>query len=210
MYVGSTHSTRKIVHTQQCHYVSKTNPKWKVYFHTLQEANMAGYTLCNYCASMGKFYYRQKFQVDAYCREHDLRIFIHDNHLYVLSKDETTWRLVLTKSCRTVFLYHENFKNIRYTRKYQPYWHRSFHYQNISSQNILTCREYIVGHDDFIEKTPVKINPIPNVLPKIKKGKKKKKLSPHSKQKRKEGIRRTLTLIENLTDDYRIPKAAQL
>lgn len=72
----------------------------------------------------------------------------------------------------------------------------------------MTCLEYIVEHDDFIEKTPVKINPILSVLPKIKKGK--KKLSPHSKQKRKEGIRRTLTRIENLTDDYRIPKAAQL
>ena len=202
MFTGSTHSNRKVVHTAHCWHMKRMNPDWQISFPTLGEALAAGYSVCGCCSRMGKHYYREKFQIDRYCKAHGLQHFIRDGRLYIISKEDTVWRIVQGgKSKDAFFLQHENFKGARYIRRNVPYWDRKFHSQRVRKESITEYLEYIEGHDEYVAAAPISERPR---SPKVKKP------NPHSRSQRRKGIFRTLSMIESLTSDYRVPKAAQL
>ena len=148
MFYSSRNSKNKVFHYQTCQYAKRLSPERRIAFYTINEAKAAGYSHCSCCSVIGRQYRRCRKDVMSFCAEHGFIHFFHDGELYVISADDTAWRICcdLKKGKKKVLL-HESKDHVLYERRGKPYTERKYHVQNTKSTDIMGYLVYILGHD---------------------------------------------------------------
>lgn len=207
MVYCSTVGRKKVFHNAGCRCVSRIKECNKRVFKTKEEARAAGYTECSCCSIMGKHYNKERNAVEAFCKEHSIQHFYYDNVLYFISSEDTAWKIVQGgKSSTAFFLYHESIKGQMYVRRNTSYLNRKYHSQKVRRRSILAYLEYILAHDVYMKG---KEYVIPDRKFSSSGSKKAKKAAKKEKKiQRKKSIKRTIWLINNLSESYIVPHTA--
>lgn len=148
MLYGSRISKKKVFHYGDCSYSKRISTKNRLYFATTLEARSQGYTQCPCCNRIPMEYRKNMMQITDFCDEHDLWPILKDDELFVISKDDTAWRIRMKgDGSKGKQLLHESKLHVKYDRKKTRYENRKYHIQEIPSSNIIGYLCYIYKHD---------------------------------------------------------------
>ncbi len=148
MFLASNNSKNRVFHYGSCRYVKRIGSASIVWFYTAEQAKGAGFIPCSCCSIIGKQYLKEKKEVSAFCSEHGYKHFMYAGELYVISADDTAWRITYSDDKdRSRVLFHESKRNAPINRTAVPYPERDYHDQNVRKTNILGYLAYIHRHD---------------------------------------------------------------
>lgn len=179
-YFYNVNSSRKVLHVDNCRYLSSAKCQEFGEKHSVKKALNQGFVLCKHCFLIENRF-KSKYGT-AYCK---------NNYKYVCSDncvDITTgkgeWKIVYAKKSPELVLYHKN-KEVRDTDCFSRI--RGYHYQDVSNFEFSDIIDYICSHDGKIHLPPPKGS-------KRYKGYQKKM----KKQERQAAINNVLHLIDSL------------
>lgn len=157
MYVASGGSPEQVFHDERCGYVKCIREKNKVYFRTRQEALDNGYNFCFCCSPLMKQFRKEERTLGHVCDENDLEMKVNYNNetLDVTSK-VSKWKITYDEAQSELVLYHKNC--------YQgnvPCQFTGYHPQHVRRKDFYSMFSYIVKHDAFRKKHPVKAKGAP-------------------------------------------------
>ena len=194
MFYYSKNCKGKIVHYAHCCY-SKMIEKQNIgYFSTLEEAQAAGYRVCNRCAPIRRFIRGEEKAINEYCQQNGMLYYLEDGCI-IVKTPHSAWKIIIVgKSRKHIFLYHRNTHNSNEKSTVPGY-----HCQSVRKNTVLEYMEYIVAHEEYRYKKPLAPKK-QSVTPPPQKGTKRwRKEQKHLQHvQRKENIRHTLYLIELL------------
>lgn len=148
MYFSSRNSKRRIFHNDTCRYAKRFQPENRINFYTMEEACNAGFVPCNYCSVIGRQYMSSRQEIDKFCEEHGYSHFMHSGELYVISSDDTAWRITYSgEKGAPRALFHESKRQAPINRSAVPYTERKYHDQDVQKTSIMGYLVYIHKHD---------------------------------------------------------------
>lgn len=148
MLYGSRISKKKVFHYGDCLYAKRIAFKNKTCFESVEEANNHGYTQCPCCSRIPAEYSKNRKSIQAFCTKYRMKSVLMDDELYIISKDDTAWRIGMKgDGSKEKKLLHESKRHVSYNRKKTPYKKREFHVQDIPSTSITGYLSYIRNHD---------------------------------------------------------------
>lgn len=193
MYIGTKSHGKKIFHHPQCAYVSRIRGKNKVFFYAQGEAREKGYRICNCCSRMGKYYRKEKNQIQDFAKKNRMKIWLYDGSVY-LETEVAPWKIIAAGQQHKMFLYHGNHERYENLNKKNGMIQYHYHSQNDArSKSILGYMNYIVRHDRWREEIKDEYKRLP------KNTKKQRELYNHKKKRaRRNAIHYVHNLIEKL------------
>lgn len=148
MLYGSRISKEKVFHYGNCSYSKRISTKNRLFFTSVTEAKAMGYTQCPCCNRIAAEYRKNMREITDFCDEHDLWPILRDDELYVISKDDTAWRIRMKgDGSKGKQLLHENKLHEKYDRRTTKYADRQYHDQQIRGSSIIGYLGYIYRHD---------------------------------------------------------------
>lgn len=196
MFYYSKKSSKKILHSEECGHIQRTQLSDMGYFGSLDEAYEKGYRLCRHCSKLDRAFRKENDDIVKLSMKYALRIFRHKKFIGVESKDGL-WKIVLSDIGHKFELYHQN----TYEKKTDSESRISgYHLQNISKGTIHGFLQYIGEHDDYRSVHPIEIKPPKKQKAPPLKGTKRyrKQQNKIARYERKRSIARVLDLIDNL------------
>ena len=150
MVYCSINSRKRVYHTEDCWYTKRTKEKNRTTFNNPGLAEEAGYEPCSCCCQIGQQYRKERRAVQGFCSENGYKHFLRHGELYVISDEDTAWRIV-PKGATPVFLilYHESLGGVHYSREKTDYADRTFHQQKVFKTSVYDYLEYIKSHDAY-------------------------------------------------------------
>lgn len=200
--IGSTRSSRHVVHYAHCRILAKIPADRRKQFDHMGKAKEAGYHLCKYCAAIDRFYKPVMERAQTYCHETGLICVLHHGVLHIRSKHDF-WRIAIEEVSGKPALYHRN-KMRRKGKKEATI--DDYHRQMSQSHKILVLLRLIADHDQYVDKQEAMTKQkeqekksIPGYTPPARHSKKGRKLArKEKKQKKRSQIARTLAIIDEL------------
>ena len=148
MLYGSRKSRKKVFHFGDCRYAMQISSNNLIVFSTAHEATSLGYKQCPCCSRIPAEFKKLEANIACFCKKHNFKAFLSDDELYVISWDDTAWRICMVgDGTKQKQLLHESRKHVNYNRKKTPYHKREFHVQDIPSTSITGYLAYIRNHD---------------------------------------------------------------
>lgn len=149
MYIGTKSHGKKIFHHVQCTYVSRMKDKNKVFFYLQGEAREKGYRICNCCSHMGKYYRKEKSQIQQFAKKHRMKVWLYDGAVY-LETEVAPWKIIVNGNRHKMFLYHGNHERYENLKKKNGLMQHHYHFQNdVKCKSILDYMNYVVRHDSW-------------------------------------------------------------
>ena len=212
-------SRSKIVHYKKCVYKKRIAEHNIIELDSIDAAKAMGYRVCKCCTPVSKVAKRESVAIKEYCSNHDINYFIEDNQVQIKGPS-SEW--IFTINCENkATLYHRNTCGDT----------SAYHKQNFKEKSLLSALKYIVEHDAYRKANPIKkpvrvakaytdpfyyffgqtsqsmidSKPVKKNGNWVRiKGTKKynKKLKREKEQKRRDGIRTVLALIDGLSTAY--------
>ena len=150
MFVASENSRSRTFHTPDCAYAKRIKEENRRTFATTKEARSKGFRFCPFCCRIGRQYRKDRTEIDGFCRQHGFTHFMDDGEMYIISGNDTAWRLRTTGSYdKGMLLLHESKTGAPYDRKVTAYADREYHAQRIPVTSIMGYLVYIRDHDEL-------------------------------------------------------------
>ncbi len=148
MLFGSRNSKKKLFHYGCCRYSKRTKSKSRLRFCTVEEAHSRGYSQCPYCSRILREYRRNQEAITNFCSKHNLHTILTNDELYIISRDDTAWRICMKgDGSKSRQLLHESKRRVAYDRRTTAYEDREYHLQDIPGSSITGYLSYIHKHD---------------------------------------------------------------
>lgn len=136
----------KVIHKPSCRLAKSINPENLRKYETVTAALEDGYCFCKRCSSVNRIYLREKINIDAFAKENKIICELKDGVLYVATPYDK-WLIVSMESKGRVELYHKN------ATKRKGDYCNAYHRQRVVSQSIIYLLKYIMGHNDYKQKS---------------------------------------------------------
>ncbi len=151
MFYSSTKSSHKYFHTAECAYRKQIGANNVNTFISAYIAKQNGYVPCPHCSPIGRQYSTDRKSIDAFCDHYGFKHFFHNGELYVISAEDTSWRICSTglNGSAGNYLLHESKCGVLYNRNLTSYAERQYHLQRVPGTSILGFLVYILNHDVF-------------------------------------------------------------
>ena len=151
MVYCSINSHKRVYHTDDCWYTKRTKERNQIIFNNPEYAEKAGFGPCSCCCQIGQQYRKERREIQAFCSQNGFRHFILHGELYVISAEDTAWRIIPkgAKASSLLILYHESLGGVPYIRNQTDYPCRQYHQQKVLKPNIYSYLEYIKSHDEY-------------------------------------------------------------
>jgi hypothetical protein len=219
VFYGSKHSKSKLFHYADCEYANRIAGSNKVEFQSIDEAKSQGYKFCPHCCMVGRQYRQDRKAIDGFCRKYGLRHYIFDGDMYVISDEDTAWRI--SENGKGLYLLHESKSHIDYDRETTAYEKRDYHVQHMPMTTIMGYLSNILSHDLYEErkseerrrereKRSEEVRSIRTVQRQISRQnhKKNRSLEGHSQKRRRS--KQQLRALAAAFTDYRSARAANI
>ena len=193
MYSYSKKSGRKVVHKDNCYHLREAQREAIGWFHTLEEAQAAGYRLCRHCDRAIREYRNEEKQIEQFCAQNEIKCYTQNEKVIIVTP-YSKWKIIFVS--KRMFLYHKNSqKRLSDMDSIVP----GYHSQAIHKDTIIEYLKYVIEHDQYrlLHDMPVR-----NETTKLIKGTKKYKKAMKRQKKREHRyeVKRVLDLIESLSE----------
>jgi len=197
--IYSRYSREKLMHHNSCHVIRRIKKANRIPM-DLEEATKKGLHFCKHCSRMLNRYYKEKNEIDKFCRANGIIISIYDDVTMQVISRKDCWRIIIdtTTNNNAIFLYHKNSRRHLKNKKKENV--EGFHKQKETSRSIMGYLRYIKEHDDFRDEHPCTEVKTKEAEKKHKKGSKsyKRKMATKKNNERAASIIRVRALIEEL------------
>ena len=150
MFYSSRYSRKHVFHYADCRYSKRTKEENKISFRSFGEAINAGCVPCAYCNLINRQYEADQKAIDAFCEEFQFKHFLHKGELFIISADDTAWRICSSRdNGKGKILFHESKYGVSYDRRLMPYIDREYHIQRTPITSLMGYLVYIQKHDIF-------------------------------------------------------------
>ena len=154
MYYYSKNSKAKVYHTSDCGYVNRISEDNLKRSESQEKLFRKGYTFCDHCSPAGKYFRKNK----GFFKHRPKRTKRYDVRLYdgdiIITSDKSEYLIVFFEG-QPMKLYHLNKFEISDTESDIP----GYHLQRTGNYSLSNTLKYIVQHDDYREKHPIRYSP---------------------------------------------------
>ena len=150
MFYFSSHSSRKIIHTETCCRLKHIPAERLQGFETLEQAYEKHFRLCKQCSPLIRQFREETDCVEKYCQKHAFCVSLHPRFLHIRTLF-SQWRLVPSQTGNKLELYHKNTQDRASNGTSRV---PGYHFQNVRKSTIQDYLDYIDRHDAFRLKHP--------------------------------------------------------
>ena len=145
MYLYSSTSSHRRIHTQQCPYAAKIQKDHLVSLHTLE--GITNPQPCFLCSRLGIAYRKERKDIDAFCQKYHFTCQWQDGYLQVNGPVDS-WRIVYSFRMKRIAIYHKNSTHHKWPQHEElPYEYiEGYHRQNWPFLSILSALRMMLDH----------------------------------------------------------------